>query len=50
MALPPEHLRIKRRREEDPVETLCKSSFLPFLSSFCLFSWFLSLGLSLDAF
>ena len=29
MALPPEQINIKRRREEEPVDTLCKS--LPFL-------------------
>lgn len=23
MALPPEHINIKRRREEEPVDTLC---------------------------
>lgn len=26
MALPPEQINIKRRREEEPVETLCKSA------------------------
>lgn len=25
MALPPEQINIKRRREEEPVETLCKN-------------------------
>jgi hypothetical protein len=25
MALPPEHINIKRRREEEPVDTLCKN-------------------------
>lgn len=29
MALPPEQINIKRRREEEPVDTLCKN--LPFL-------------------
>lgn len=29
MALPPEQINIKRRREEEPVETLCKE-FSPF--------------------
>ena len=28
MSLPPEQINIKRRREEEPVETLCKLSFL----------------------
>lgn len=27
MALPPEHIKIKRRREEEPVETLCMGLF-----------------------
>jgi hypothetical protein len=28
MALPPEQINIKRRREEEPVDTLCKKSSL----------------------
>jgi hypothetical protein len=28
MALPPEQINIKRRREEEPVETLCKKKML----------------------
>lgn len=32
MALPPEQINIKRRREEEPVETLCMSLFYCLLS------------------
>lgn len=30
MALPPEQINIKRRREEEPVDTLCKKKLLDF--------------------
>lgn len=41
MSLPPEHINIKRRREEEPVETLCAYFFF---SPFMLFSSEIGVG------